>query len=249
MAVEQLIVDHHVLAGVAFTGNVLGTLGSLYLTDELLHKRYRILEGLTAFLTFGIPLGIGFGIVGGIIPAILAGGLNGAWMALRVMDVLPGGYSFTGVIQWAFAYGIVTTLTHSLTLGLSAAFASLIAGSARYLIAQRGNKALASQVLRNRRQTWVGLSLIAITGVLMMGAATLLQGEHLFVDNLHSSDLVIIAVSAGIGWFGSAGPSIVRWAKALPIGGLGAIGLVCILLGFVAQALTSVPSMLDIPVR
>lgn len=60
-----LAFDRHVMAGITYSGDELGTLSSLYLADERLQRRYRSPGGLTVFLTFGIPLGLGFGIVGG----------------------------------------------------------------------------------------------------------------------------------------------------------------------------------------
>lgn len=249
MSLSPVVIDHHALAGIAFAGDVLGTLGSLYLTDELLRRQYRLLSGITAFLTFGIPLSVGFGIVGGIIPAILAGALNGIWMALRVMEVLPGGYSFSGVFQWAFAYGLVASLTHSPDIGLLATLASIVAGSIRYVIARRNHEAAVLLLMKSRRQILVGALLVLVTGALMVAASILFQEQRLFTDPFNSSPMTIVAVAAAVGWFGSAGPSIVRWAKQLPAGGLGAIGLTCILLGFVAQALTTLPSLLDITVR
>jgi len=251
---DQISIDHHLLAGVTFAGAVLGTLGSLYLTDDLLRRRVRVLGGITAFLTFGIPFLLGFGLVGGLAAGVLAGALNGLWMALRVMEMLPGGYSVSGVIQWGVALGIVVLLTRDPVAGVAVAAIAIACGLPRYTVriaaSVRKKDAQPVTLLRRHwRQALFGMGIILVTAILMVVTAVLLHTAGLIVAPVQLPFWQLALVAAVLGWYGSAGPGIVHWARALPAGGLGAIGVGCILAGFLAQALVSLASLLDVAVR
>jgi hypothetical protein len=242
-----LVLDHRVLDAITVSGGLFGTLGSLYLTDELLEKRHVALRVVTIFLTFGIPFGIVFALLGGWPLGILTCVVPGAWMASRVLGRAPGGLALIGLVLWTAAVGGVVWFVYGEAAGLWTAAAALLVGALCSLaIARHARTPLKTP--RQRRGARIGGGL-----VLALGGAI---GIDLGVYSLHLAGLltplwpvtffVILVMAALVGALSAAGPFLVDWIGRLPKGQLGAIGLLLILLGFLAQSCAPLTSLLGI---
>jgi hypothetical protein len=242
-----LVLDHRVLDAITVSGGLFGTLGSLYLTDELLEKRHVALRVVAIFLTFGTPFGVVFALLGGWPLGILACVVPGAWMAARVLGHMPGGLSVIGLVLWTAALGGVVWFVYGEAAGLWAAATALLVGALCSFVIARRARAPLKTPRRRRVARIAGGVVLAVGGAIGidLGVYTL-RLVSLLTPLWPVSLFVVLVFAVLVGALSAVGPFLVDWIGRLPKGQLGAIGLLFILLGFLAQSCAPLTSLLGI---
>ncbi len=230
-----------VITGITFIGAVFGTLGSLYLTDGLLHRKYSFLRAASVVLSFSVLYGVPYGLVSGVPVLGLAVGVGvGLWFALRVSHRAPAGYYLVGAILGAAGFGIVCGMLYGLDAGLVATLSVGVGGVIPKLAAPPTTTAtiITAAVRTPWRQRLAATPYGVLSGIMVVA------GTH-----LGASALLVAGLGLLQGFVSTFGPHLIHWTDTLSESEIGAAGVVFILFGFLAQAASPLAQMFGLPVH
>jgi len=257
LASLQLVVDHHVLAGISLAGIVCDVIGGLYLAYDLLGGHNGPLRAITRVFTYTLFFCLGYGLSLGPIFGIIAGVGLGLALGLEFGPLSAPQAHTTGVdirrpllfglfrgisfgLAALFAFGWLFGLVFGLltSIGLTCVYLLGFSPSHEYQAVGKPRfrpRAFVASLIRGIATGVAG----AVAGfIAQRGIASLLFGLEV--------GLVVGFISAIIGIFS---PFIEWWASNLPARRLGVLGTIVLLFGLVLQSLQYWVTLLDIPVH
>ncbi|MDP9146691.1 MAG: hypothetical protein M3N22_03465 [Acidobacteriota bacterium] len=243
--------DHHVVATVSIVGTFLDVLGTLYLAYDLLGGEHGPLRLLTRAVTYSIVFALGYALGLGIAFGLAAGITTGFTVAIelhrtaRRQDHYPLKWEalFSAIRGAGFAAG----LFRMVGLRFAAAFGTLIT-IGQVVAYSRGMRpaldyAASVRPRLTRRQFWgtvvrtVGYSAAAI-----VCHPLALHLAHPWLFAMRVGLVTGLVTGAGI----TINPFIEYYAEHLPERGMGVLGIVLILCGFILQSMQYWLAALDV---
>jgi hypothetical protein len=278
MAGVTIIIDHHTLEIITVLGLVLGVIGGLYLTYDLLGRAQGILRW---FIRISTPAFIGavlLGVAGGVVYAVVypdfdvgygallygsIGCLIGAFNGLFVNPSAQPRFPFSlvhAVVGSITAYALILASDLPLVLALHrpsyfafeaagvAALAGGLAGGFWRFINRASSPGATKITLFSWRGAVIGLIAAGIFGFVAVFAVDYTFGVPANLSLIGALYTLVFIVPMGA-LIGGLSRYIFWQVDSLPGYRLGAFGVILTLIGFLVQLIDPLVLLLDIPVK
>lgn len=273
----EISIDHHVLSAITIMGLLLGVVGSLYLTYDLLGRAQLVLRWFVRLMT---PTLIGALILGGagaiiyiqVYPTLdpgfgallyaTVGGIIGLFNGLFVNPRVERptlfslrhslvGLLVTPLLVFTGEFPVVLAVNRPAELALRAALAAGIVGAVAAGVWRFINHASARREhlpFLSARGAIIGFGAAAVFGFAIFFFINATFGVAIDVSARGALRAVFFIAPAGA-LIGSISRYVFWWADALPGYRLGAIGVMLTLIGFTVQLIEPLIRLFDLPVR